>query len=115
MAQASSLMSSSFSSRLWRQATSSLWTLGSHNGGAGRAAIRAAKAKLFFPPASSPDLNPTEQAFAKINTGLAQGRRPNNRRDLANHRRLARLHHAKTMRKPPHKTQDMLQPKNIAR
>jgi hypothetical protein len=50
-----------------------------------------------------------------MNTGLAQGRRPNNRRDLANHRRLARLHHAKTMRKPPHKTQDMLQPKNIAR
>src|SRR5271154_174791 len=70
--------------------------LGSHQGRAVRAAIRAAKAKLFFPPASSPDLNPTEPAFAKMNTGLAQGRRPNHRRDLANHRRLARWRHAKT-------------------
>jgi hypothetical protein len=40
--------------------------LGSHKGRAVRAAIRAAKAKLFFLPAYSPDLNPIEQAFAKM-------------------------------------------------
>src|SRR5208282_4507633 len=89
--------------------------LGSHKGRAVRAAIRAAKAKFFFLPASSPDLNPTEPAFAKMNTGLAQGRRPNHRRDLANHRRTARLLHPNRMRKPRDKTHDILQPKNIAR
>src|SRR5579864_1718615 len=47
--------------------------LGSHKGRAIRAAIRAAKAKLFFLPAYSPDLNPIEQAFAKMKTLL---RRP---------------------------------------
>ena len=35
-----------------------------------RAVIRAAKAKLFFLPAYSPDLNPIEQAFAKMKTLL---------------------------------------------
>jgi transposase len=40
--------------------------LGSHKGRAIRSAIRAAKAKLFFLPAYSPDLNPIEQAFAKL-------------------------------------------------
>jgi transposase len=44
--------------------------LGSHKDRAVRAAIRAAKAKLFFLPAYSPDLNPIEQAFAKMNTLL---------------------------------------------
>ena len=44
--------------------------LGSHKGRAVRAAIRAAKATLFFLPAYSPDLNPIEQAFAKIKTLL---------------------------------------------
>ena len=44
--------------------------LGSHKGRAVRAAIRAAKAKLFFLPAYSPDLNPIEQAFAKMKTLL---------------------------------------------
>jgi transposase len=44
--------------------------LGSHKGRAIRAAIRAAKAKLFFLPAYSPDLNPIEQAFAKMKTLL---------------------------------------------
>jgi len=44
--------------------------LGSHKGRAIRAAIRAAKAKLFFLPAYSPHLNPIEQAFAKMNTLL---------------------------------------------
>ena len=44
--------------------------LGSHKGRAVRAAIRAAKAKLFFLPPYSPDLNPIEQAFAKMKTLL---------------------------------------------
>ena len=44
--------------------------LGSHKGRAVRAAIRAAEAKLFFLPAYSPDLNPIEQAFAKMKTLL---------------------------------------------
>jgi transposase len=43
---------------------------GSHKGRAVRAAVRAAKAKLFFLPAYSPDLNPIEQAFAKMKTPL---------------------------------------------
>ena len=40
--------------------------LGSHKGQAVRCLIRAAGAKLFFLPRYSPDLNPIEQAFAKI-------------------------------------------------
>ena len=44
--------------------------LRSHKRHAVRAAIRAAKAKLFFLPAYSPDLNPIEQAFAKMKTLL---------------------------------------------
>jgi transposase len=40
--------------------------LGSHKGQAVRQAIRAARAKLFFLPKYSPDLNPIEQAFAKL-------------------------------------------------
>ena len=46
--------------------------LRSHKGHAIRAAIRAAKAKLFFLPAYSPDLNPIEQAFAKMKTFCAR-------------------------------------------
>ena len=63
-------MSSRFSRPFSRRATSSSWNLGSHKGRAIRAAIRAAKAKLFFLPAYSPDLNPIEQAFAKMKTLL---------------------------------------------
>jgi len=44
--------------------------LGSHNGQAVRRAIRSAKAKLFFLPPYSPDLNPIEQVFAKLKTLL---------------------------------------------
>jgi transposase len=44
--------------------------LGSHKGKAVRRAIRAAGAKLFFLPRYSPDLNPIEQAFAKLKTLL---------------------------------------------
>lgn len=40
--------------------------LGSHKSQPVRAAIRAAGAKLLFLPPYSPDLNPIEQAFAKL-------------------------------------------------
>ncbi len=40
--------------------------LGSHKSAAVRATIRAAGARLWFLPPYSPDLNPIEQAFAKI-------------------------------------------------
>jgi transposase len=40
--------------------------LGSHKGKAVRKAIRKAGARLLFLPPYSPDLNPIEQAFAKI-------------------------------------------------
>jgi transposase len=40
--------------------------LGSHKGQAVRRAIRAAGAKLLFLPSYSPDLNPIEQVFAKL-------------------------------------------------
>ena len=40
--------------------------LGSHKAKAIREAIRAAGARLWFLPKYSPDLNPIEQAFAKI-------------------------------------------------
>ena len=44
--------------------------LGSHKGKGVRKAIQAAGAKLFFLPPYSPDLNPIEQAFAKMKTLL---------------------------------------------
>jgi transposase len=44
--------------------------LGSHKGKAVRRAIRAAGAHLIFLPPYSPDLNPIEQAFAKLKTLL---------------------------------------------
>jgi len=40
--------------------------LGSHKSAAVRQMIRAAGARLRYLPPYSPDLNPTEQAFAKI-------------------------------------------------
>jgi len=40
--------------------------LGSHKGEAVRRAIREARAKLFFLPKYSPDLNPIEQVFSKL-------------------------------------------------
>ena len=44
--------------------------LGSHKGAKVRRAIRAVGARLFFLPPYSPDLNPIEQAFAKLKTLL---------------------------------------------
>jgi transposase len=40
--------------------------LSSHKGEAVRRAIREARAKLFFLPKYSPDLNPIEQVFSKL-------------------------------------------------
>jgi putative transposase len=40
--------------------------LGSHKGKAVRKAVKAAGARLLFLPKYSPDLNPIEQAFAKL-------------------------------------------------
>ena len=44
--------------------------LSSHKAPSIRRAIRAASAKLFYLPPYSPDLNPIEQAFAKLKTLL---------------------------------------------
>ena len=44
--------------------------LGSHKGKAVRRAIRAAGARLLFLPKYSPDLNPIEQAFAKLKASV---------------------------------------------
>lgn len=41
-------------------------SLGSHKSAAARQKIRAAGARLRYLPSYSPDLNPIEQAFAKI-------------------------------------------------
>ena len=46
--------------------------LGSHKSKAVRKAIRNAGAKLLFLPPYSPDLNPIEQAFAKLKHRLRQ-------------------------------------------
>lgn len=40
--------------------------LGSHKGKAARAAVRARGTRLIFLPPYSPDLNPSEQVFAKL-------------------------------------------------
>ncbi|SEP51587.1 Transposase, partial [Rhodospirillales bacterium URHD0017] len=49
--------------------------LGSHKGKAGRNAIRAAGAKLFFLTKYSPDLNPIEKFFAKLKRWLHKAAR----------------------------------------
>ena len=88
--------------------------LGSHKGRAVRVAIRAAKAKLFFLPAYSPDLNPIEQAFAKMKTLLrkadARTIEQTWRTMGASASTASRRQNAPTTSK----TQDMLQLKQIA-
>ena len=49
--------------------------LGSHKSKAVRHAISAAGARLFFLPKYSPDLNPIEQAFAKIKHWMRQAQK----------------------------------------
>ncbi len=51
--------------------------LGSHKSKAVRAAIRAAGARLWFLPPYSPDLNPIEQAFAKIKHWMRMAQKRN--------------------------------------
>ena len=86
--------------------------LGSHKGRAVRAAIRAAKAKLFFLPAYSPDLNPIEQAFAKMKTLL---RKAAARTIEDTWRTIGALSTASPRQNAPttSKTQDTLQPNQI--
>ena len=87
--------------------------LGSHKGRAVRAAIRAAKAKLFFLPAYSPDLNPIEQAFAKMKTCCA---RPTPEQSKGPGELSARCSTASPRQnaQTTSRTQDMLRPKQIA-
>ena len=87
--------------------------LGSHKGHAVRAAIRAARAKLFFLPAYSPDLNPIEQVFAKIKTLL---RKADERTVDATWEPSAPCSTASRRKNAPttSETQDMLQPNQIA-
>ncbi|MBB3545512.1 hypothetical protein FHT76_008340 [Rhizobium sp. BK176] len=49
--------------------------LGSHKAKAIRDAIRAVGARLWFLPKYSPDLNPIEQAFAKIKHWMRQAQK----------------------------------------
>ena len=51
-------------------------SLGSHKAAAIRRAIRAARAKIFFLPAYSPDLNPVEHAFSKLKYPLPEAAEP---------------------------------------
>jgi transposase len=48
--------------------------LGSHKSDAVRAAISSTGARLFFLPPYSPDLNPIEQAFAKLKHALRKAK-----------------------------------------
>ena len=66
--------------------------LGSHKSAAVRQTIRAAGARLWFLPPYSPDLNPIEQAFAKIKHWMRAAQRAHHRRHLAPHRQPHRHH-----------------------
>jgi hypothetical protein len=88
--------------------------LGSHKGRAVRAAIRAAKAKLLFLPAYSPDLNPIEQRPSPKSKPccarptpepLNRPGEPSARCSTASPRQNAQI---------TSPTQDMLRPKQIA-
>jgi transposase len=87
--------------------------LGSHKSQGVRKAIRAAGAKLFFLPPYSPDLNPIEQAFAKMKTLL---RKADARTIDDTWRQIGALLDCFTATDAPttSKTPDMLQPKKIA-
>ena len=92
------------------------WTTSeAYKGRAVRAAIRAAKAKLLFLPAYSPDLNPIEQAFAKIKTlrcGKADARTIEQTwRTIGSGCSTASPRQNAQITSP---TQDMLRPKQIA-
>ena len=75
--------------------------LGSHKGKAVRRLIRSAGAKLFFLPRYSPDLNPIEQVFAKLEDPVAQNRPAHHRSHLARHWQPPRPLHPTGMRQLP--------------
>lgn len=77
--------------------------LGSHKGRAVRRAVRARGAKIWFLPAYSPDLNPIEQAFAKIKTPQAKSPRAHPGANMATRRRSPRHPQTSRMRQLPHK------------
>ena len=56
---------------------------GSHKSRAVRRAIKAAEARLWFLPPYSPDLNPIEQAFAKIRHWMRSARKRDTEGDMA--------------------------------
>lgn len=58
--------------------------LGSHKSKAVRAAIKSAGARLWFLPPYSPDLNPIEQAFAKVKHWMRNAQK-RNREDAWRH------------------------------
>ncbi len=62
----------------------------SHRGSAVRMAIWVAGTRLAFLPKYSPDLNPNEQAFAKLKTLFAKNRRAKRRRRLRRDRSYPR-------------------------
>jgi transposase len=70
--------------------------LGSHKAAALRSMIRAAGARLWYLPPYSPDLNPIEQAFAKIKHWMRCAQ-TNHGRHLAPHRQPRAIHRADRM------------------
>jgi transposase len=86
--------------------------LGSHKGKVVRALIRSVGAKLFFLPKYSPDLNPIEQVFAKLEHLL---RKPTREPSRPSGPQSVRCSQPSRQRNAPttSKTQDTHQPKFI--
>ena len=76
--------------------------LGSHKSTALRRIIRAAGARLWYLPPYSPDLNPIEEAFAKIKHWMRAARKAHRGGCLATHRQPRRLHPAARMQQLLH-------------
>jgi len=97
--ECSAPMSSSSSSQGSGRAISSLWIISaSHKSAALRRLIRAAGARLWYLPPYSPDLNPIEQAFAKIKHWMRAAQKRTIEDHLAPHRQPRRIHRARRMR-----------------
>ena len=64
--------------------------LGSHRSDKIRQAIEAAGASLLYLPKYSPDLNPIENAFAKLKAGLRRAAERSTEASLATHRSIDR-------------------------
>jgi transposase len=72
--------------------------LGSHTSKAARQLIRSVGAKLLFLPKYSPDLNPSEQVFAKLKHLVRKARRSNRRHRMRRNRRSPSSLHTRRMR-----------------